>query len=348
MDVVTTSAPGKAFLFGEHAVVHGEPALAIAISTRSFITMQKRADSKVNILAKDLSIRNLQVSYGERGVEFDTDYSSVQDALAFVRLPMQAAFADAGKEIGLDITTTSDLLAGTGLGSSASISVATALAASEMMNLGWDNNKIFEVCRETKFKVERGAASATDISLATFGGVCLYRKSNKGDTTEKIENAPPLPLVIGYSGTAGKSEEMVRHVMRLREKYPEEVSEIIRAIGRISLRGAKAVAENNLAEVGELMNINQGLLDALGVNTLKLSELIYAARQARALGAKISGAGGGKCMICLAPEQELVKSAIEMYGGTPIVTSISKDGARVEKHKTSIEISEESKKVLGV
>jgi len=80
------------------------------------------------------------------------------------------------------------------------------------------------------------------------------------------------------------------------------------------------------------MNINHGLLDALGVSTKKLGELVYAARTAGAIGAKLTGAGGGGCMYALAPgRQREVATAIKIAGGIPMITRVSREGLRIEE-----------------
>ena len=82
------------------------------------------------------------------------------------------------------------------------------------------------------------------------------------------------------------------NVRKLRESYPELIEPLMASIGRISKIGESFVRAGDYSSIGRLMNVNQGLLDALGVNILELSRLIYSARGAGAFGAKITGAGG--------------------------------------------------------
>jgi mevalonate kinase len=76
------------------------------------------------------------------------------------------------------------------------------------------------------------------------------------------------------------------------------------------------------------MNVNQGLLDALGVNIIELSSLIYSSRRAGAFGSKISGAGGGGCMFALTPPDRYkqVSEAISKAGGKVTITKPTKQG----------------------
>jgi mevalonate kinase len=104
------------------------------------------------------------------------------------------------------------------------------------------------------------------------------------------------------------------------------------SIGRISKLGEPLVFAGDYSSVGRLMNVNQGLLDALGVNSLELSDLIYSARAAGAFGAKITGAGGGGCMVALAELEKCtaVAEAISAAGGEAIITGPTEQGLRVE------------------
>jgi mevalonate kinase len=81
------------------------------------------------------------------------------------------------------------------------------------------------------------------------------------------------------------------------------------------------------------MNINHALLYGIGVSDESLEWLINAARKAGALGAKLTGAGGGGCMIALARNEKLeeVSEAIQRAGGTPFIARKTDEGARVER-----------------
>ena len=64
----------------------------------------------------------------------------------------------------------------------------------------------------------------------------------------------------------------------------------------LSQTGLDALLRGDKQKLGDLMNINHGLLSAIGVSTIELDDLVYAARREGALGAKLTGAGGGGCL----------------------------------------------------
>ena len=118
----------------------------------------------------------------------------------------------------------------------------------------------------------------------------------------------------------------------MKGEYPEIVDDIMDAMGEIAEKGKKILIDNGyLKELGALMDINNGLLESIGVSTKELSELVFASRISGALGAKITGAGGGGCMYALAPnKQREVETAIKIAGGIPIRTKTTDEGVRVE------------------
>ncbi|MFH1775015.1 MAG: mevalonate kinase [Methanobacteriota archaeon] len=296
--MVITSAPGKVILFGEHAVVYGEPALAGAIDRRVYVHA-----TKIPSGVKIVSDKSKDFRYAKKAVELAFDYT--------------------GRKCGLDIKVDSELPPASGLGSSAAVSVATILAVSKLLGAKLSRAEIAKLGHRAELEVQ-GAASPTDTAISTFGGVLFIQP--KKQKYQRI-NAT-LPMVVGYTGIERSTKMLVQNVKSLKEKFPEIVNPIIKDIGKIT-REAKRRLENN-EDVGELMNINHGLLDALGVSTEKLNELVYAARNAGAKGAKLTGAGGGGCMIAYAPKNaEKVARAIEKCGCAALKTGISGEGVRV-------------------
>ncbi|MEK6977394.1 MAG: mevalonate kinase [Candidatus Hydrothermarchaeota archaeon] len=305
--MVITSAPGKVILFGEHAVVYGEPALAGAIERRVYVEMEESRRNGLTISSE--------------GVEDGDEY-----ALRYLRKAVEVALVDLGadRDRGLEVRVASHITTASGLGSSAAVSVATILAVSRLLDAELSGEALAGLGHQVELQVQ-GAASPTDTLTSALGGV-LYIEPGKG--YKRI--AVSIPLVVGCTGDPRATKEMVRGVRDLRDRYPGIVGPIIKSIGEVT-REAKVCLEER-RDIGELMNINHGLLEALGVGTKGLSHLVHAARVAGASGAKITGAGGGGSMIAYAPrEVERVVRAIEGLGCTAFQVSIAVEGARVEK-----------------
>jgi mevalonate kinase len=300
---VTASAPGKVILFGEHAVVYGEPAIAFAIDKRIYVTVDRRADERICI----------------------SSAPEIVDGYPYVKKAVELTFEYCSEKCGLDLKIESEFPPASGLGSSASVSVSTILATSTLLNVDIEKKDIARLGHRVEKKIQ-GAASITDSSVTTYGGVLFVKP--KLETVEEIL-VDELPFVVGYTGKGGATGQLVRKVRESRDKSPEIFDPIIQTIGRITIR-AKNVLEDG-GDIGELMNINHGLLEALGVGTESLSRYVHSARDAGALGAKITGAGGGGCMIAFAPDnQDEVARAIEQQGGLALRVKSEEQGARIE------------------
>ena len=302
--MVTASAPGKVILFGEHAVVYGEPAIACAINRRVYVTAEKRSDEEVKI----------------------SSTPELEDGYPYVKRAVEIAFEFLGKRCGLDISIESEFPPASGLGSSAAVSVATILAVSTLLGAKIDKRDIARLGHKVERKVQ-GAASITDSSVTAFGGVLFIKPQLEIVEELGVYN---LPLVVGYTGKSSSTKELVASVRALRDGSPEIVDSIIHCIGRITIKAKKVLEEKG--DIGGLMNLNHGLLEALGLGTDLLSSYVYAARKVGASGAKITGAGGGGCMIAYASEnQDEVARVLEARGATVFKVSIEGQGARIEE-----------------
>ncbi|GAA0716698.1 mevalonate kinase [Halorubrum trapanicum] len=314
-------APGKVYLFGEHAVVYGEPAVPAAIERRATVTAEPREDDHVRVEAEDLSLDGFTVEYaGGTGDRPDVDVPTplVEAAMGYVDAAVeQAREAADAPDAGFDITVESDIPLGAGLGSSAAVVVAGIDAATRALGEPLDRRELADRAYQAEFEVQDGQASRADTFCSTMGGAVRV----EGDDCEPID-APNLPFVVGFDGGAGDTGELVAGVGELREEYRfaadtvESIGDLVRT-GEELLADAAADAEPSpalLAELGELMDFNHGLLAALGVSARSLDAMVWAARDAGAHGAKLTGAGGGGCIVAL-DESDATETALSFTQG---------------------------------
>ena len=299
-------APGKVYLFGEHAVVYGEPAVPAAIERRATVAAEPREDDHVRVEAEDLSLDGFTVEYsGGTGDRPDIDVPTplVEAAMGYVDAAVRQARAAAdAPDAGFDITVESDIPLGAGLGSSAAVVVAGIDAATRALGTQLDRRELADRAYRAEFEVQDGQASRADTFCSTMGGAVRV----EGDDCEPID-APNLPFVVGFDGGAGDTGELVAGVGELREQY-RFAADTVQSIGDV-VRTGEALLEDAipgadpsrelLAELGELMDFNHGLLSALGVSARSLDAMVWAARDAGAHGAKLTGAGGGGCIVAL-------------------------------------------------
>jgi mevalonate kinase len=331
--VVTVKAPGKVILYGEHAVVYGEPALAMAVNKYVYVTAKVRDDGKIGINAMDLKLAGLSVTILENGdIVARTDYGAVISALSYVKRALEIAMEYVGKRVGVDLLIRSEMPVGAGLGTSAAVAVATILAYVKALGYDIDKRELARLAWQVEKDVQ-GAASPTDTTMATFGGLIYIKPEGNSVIMEPVKPGTEIPLVIGYTPRVSTTKELVAMVRRKLESMRDVIEPIIKTIGVITRRGREALEKGDLELMGTLMNINHGLLDSLGVSTRQLNEMVYAARSAGALGSKLTGAGGGGCMIALSDKVD-VERAIELIGGSVLSARLDSEGARVIDDKS--------------
>lgn len=283
------SAPGKIILFGEHAVVFGKPALAMAVNRRARVKVRKTSEDHISITIPDLDVEGVLQPHG--GLE-----SSGTGKVGILRYITEAIKL---REVpgGLEVQVKLEIPIGAGMGSSAAITVATLAALTQLQGQELDKKALARQAHQVELRVQ-GAASPLDTAVSTHGGLVHLHPEGK---VENLEVPGQLPLVVAYTSYRGNTGELVAGVRQRREHYPEVVDPILEAMEMVTHQARQALLDGEERALGDLMNINHGLLDALGVNTPELSRMVYQARLAGALGSKITGAGGGGSIIAYAP-----------------------------------------------
>ncbi len=326
--MVTASAPGKVYLFGEHAVVYGEPAVPCAIELRAKVTVTKR-DSGLRVHTNDLSLDGFTVEYegkASKRPDIDVSDSLVDAAMGYINEAIaQVEDATGVTDTGFEVQIDSDIPLGAGLGSSAAVVVAAIAAGTRELGVELTPEEIAERAYQVEHAVQDGQASRADTFCSAMGGAVRV----EGDDCHAIET-PDLPFVIGYDGGAGDTGELVSGVRRLREQY-DFAEDTIETIGDIVRNGERALAAGDVEELGRLMDFNHGLLSALGVSSRSLDAMVWAARDGGACGAKLTGAGGGGCIVALdeTPETE---TALEYTPGCERAfrAELDTEGVRME------------------
>ncbi len=221
----------------------------------------------------------------------------------------------------------SQIPSSSGLGSSAAVTVATLSAINDEFKINKTREEIANMAFEIEKTVQKGRASPTDTTVSTYGGIVLIT----GNSRRRL---PPqnMHLVVGDSLISHSTAKMVEQVSDLKKKHPQIVDSVLAAIEGVSLAAIHYLDDPK--ELGQYMNMNHSLLETLGVGHPQLSRLVLAARSAGAYGAKITGAGGGGCMVALCPKQlkHRIAGAIEACDARAIITGIDTEGVRKERN----------------
>lgn len=282
--MIQASAPGKIILFGEHAVVYGQPALAAPVT-------HVQATATVTPAAPGLG---LVLDLPDIDQHIAASQEAVRQPLARVAMLTMAVL---GLEAAPDwqVTLRSTIPVASGLGSGAAAATAivralaaaagTALAPAQVSALVYESEKLFH-----------GTPSGVDNTVIAYGQPVWFVR---GQPPQPFAIARPWWLVVGDTGVASPTAATVGDVRRGWQAEPARYEALFEAAGQIAQDARRAVAEGDVAVLGPLMERNHGLLQEMGVSSPALDRLCQAARQAGALGAKLSGGGRGGNMIAL-------------------------------------------------
>jgi mevalonate kinase len=295
--MVTSSAPGKVYLFGEHAVVYGEPAVPCAIQRRARVTAEE-IDEGLVVHADDLQLDGFTVEYlgdGTDTPDVDAENSLLEAAMGYVNEAVkQVRDAAEAPDAGFEIWIESDIPLGAGLGSSAAVACAAIDAGTRELGVELTAEEVADRAYQVEAAVQDGEASRADTFCSAMGGAVRV----EGDDCRRVDGVGNLPFVIGYDGGAGDTGALVAGVRALRDEY-DFAADTVEAIGDIVRQGESVLGTGDTETLGELMDFNHGLLAALGVSARSLDTMVWAARDAGAIGAKLTGAGGGGCIVAL-------------------------------------------------
>jgi hydroxymethylglutaryl-CoA reductase len=283
-------APGKVILFGEHAVVHGQPAIAAALDRGIRVAVTERdADDGPVLRSNNAALpTRCRPDPGGEGPE------RLRQALAVLR----DALGPRARR--LHFSVDGAIPAGAGLGSSAALAVALLRGAHALFDRTLDDDALIE----RAFALERvfhGNPSGVDHTTIVRGGVLLYEREAGAAVGRATALTLPRPLRLAVA-VAGPHAGTANAVGALRDRarrHPAHYQHLYDGIGALARAARTHLEAGAFGAVGELMDLNQGLLNALGVSTPAIESLCAIARERGASGAKLSGAGGGGAVIAL-------------------------------------------------
>lgn len=304
------SAPGKIILFGEHAVVYGEPAIAVALNLRTEVTIHETDGPQHRVNGAPINPHH---------------HAYIKDAVE-----------NLWKGPGLDIRTDSRVPSASGLGSSAALSVATTGALLQLSGR-FSEEAVAREAYAAEVSAQKGRGSPTDTSTSSHGHAVLVDRARGPGLLWDIQRGerhwylhhleiPPLTLVVGYTGQRGRTADEVAKVARF-VKRGAFGRDVIRDLGKVTREAKQLLEDREKMALGVCMDDAHNLLTVLGVSTQKLDQLCEAARE-HAYGAKLTGSGGGGSMIALTDRPEACARAIAKRGGIPTIVTLGGQGVR--------------------
>ena len=327
MNKVTVSAPGKLMLFGEHAVVYDHPCLVTAVDQRISLTAEIIDTPDFELEATDVDITGYKKPISELG------QGEIPKGAKFVEIAVKNIYEQFGLDKGIRVTTSSEFSSKFGFGSSSASTVCAVKALSELFDLKLDSKGVFDLAFKAVLDIQ-GKGSGFDVAAATYGGTLYFVTGGK--TIEPL-NIDSLPLIVGYTGVKADTVTLINQV---KEKFADNktrLDEIYNEIDGIVEKAKPEVVSSNWEAVGKLMIQNQTLLKELGVSIEKLDDMITGAVNGGAYGGKLSGAGGGDCMIAFGPSESLteIRKGITDAGGEIMDIKTNAEGVRVEDDQSN-------------
>jgi len=325
----TTSACGKVILLGEHAVVYGVPALCGAL----------QGGVEVEVIAGEgrLLVPEWEVATPPLAELLSAEIPTTSPLALALKAIAETAFGSVerpltGHSLPYNFVARFAIPTGAGLGSSAALSVALVRAIDRAASLGLDDQDIDEAAFAAE-KVFHGSPSGLDHTVAQRGGFGLYRR---GHGLSPLLDTPPLKLCIGHTGRARDTKGRVARVAELCQQRSEVTAACFARISELVGEAVEALRRRDFAELGRTMNENQELLKLLDVSCPEIEQVCQIALDAGALGAKLTGGGGGGCVVALAPGREQqVLAAWQAAGFTSFLVEVGTERAKVQHSATA-------------
>jgi len=315
MPAISSSAPGKVILCGEHAVVYGQPAIALPVldvKTRC-VVIAKPGKGQNDVVINDNAI----------GLKCRLDTLNPNN-------PLRKTIAFTLSALSLDhlpsceIQIHSNIPIGGGLGSSASVSVAITRAISSFVGHPLENESVNDIAYEIE-KLHHTTPSGIDNSVITYAKPLFYVK---GNPLEWLDIKIPLTFLIANSGIKGSTRNAVAKVRENWLASKGKYDPIFQEIGEITRSMRLALTTGSVEQVGILMSRNHVLLQQLEVSLPQLDKLVDSALDAGAFGAKLSGGGLGGNVLVLSPAEKtgaITKALIDSGAASVISTRIANE-----------------------
>lgn len=288
----SVSAPGSTMIMGEHSVLAGQPALVCALDARLEISVVPRDD------------RRIQIESQLGHYQANLDHLPQDASLTFVVAAIQAYQARLVR--GFDLSIRADFPATIGLGSSAAVTAAMVKLLNYLMGQQATLHEEFQQGLAIIHNVQQGRGSGADLAASLAGGLiafCHFSDPVQPSQIKSIACPDTLVFALYYCGYKMKTPDVLRYVETLWRAQPELLSSLYQLMGQTTSSAIEALEQQDLKALGRLMNVYQGLMDALGVCDQTLAEMVYQLRQNdHILGAKISGSGLGDCVLTLGTE----------------------------------------------
>jgi mevalonate kinase len=327
------SAPAKIILFGEHFVIYGSPAILAAINKRVSVDVSVDTHTTIDeqdkiIIRSDIGVAGRYSNDGEfDALEGGIKSKAVLDPI--YKAIKQVLLLRSKKKIGIEVCISSKVPPGIGLGSSAASCVATVAAVASLFQRNPSRQEVCELAIQSESLIHKRTSGA-DCYVSTYGGLMQYYGKSK--SFKNVETKGLLFLVVANTGVKHSTSELVASVKAFKDTNKVLFENLAKQASDICLQAGTAIESGKLDKIGALMNENQILLQQIGISHHKVQDVIDICSKAGAIGAKITGAGGGGAVIALAEskhESTKIASRVKAAGYKAFEVEIDYNGLSI-------------------
>ncbi len=293
---------GKLIVLGEHAVVYNSHALAVPLTLATEVSIGPRKESGVRVHIPAWQVESVMPAQGSPKERHHRLFESIRLMVRELHLEGES----------FDMTVYAHVPRAMGLGSSAALVVATVRALSAYFNLDLSERAVIALAFQSE-KLAHGTPSGVDNALATLGAPLLFRRGTPEPILKRQAVGTKLYWLVGLTHEESLTATTVSAVREAHAGQPALYDAIFSHINDLTEQAAAAMATGDVPVLGQLMNINHGLLHALEVSTLQLEQLVMLAKRHGALGAKVTGGGGGGSMLALCTDAVMQKHMAKAF-----------------------------------
>jgi mevalonate kinase len=280
---ITARAFAKIIISGEHAVVYGQPALALSIDRY----IQTSIVSSINIKNYNFILENFNISetFTQQQLQEIAQCQTLPQPLQLLPYALAKLITcfNINADVGLEIRTTSNIPINCGLGSSAALIVSLLHAVTHFFALNIKIENYLKIAMNIEH-IQHGSSSGLDIYLATYGGGIRFENGKIATRT--------FPYAPIYYINSGKSESSTSECVNSVARYFQN-SSLANDFGAITNNLDKALQNQNLSAIKECIRSNNQLLNYIGVIPEKVQKFINDV-ECKNGAAKICGAGAIK------------------------------------------------------
>jgi mevalonate kinase len=309
MPAVSATAPGKMILVGEHAVVYGQPAIALPVpEILTKVTIKQRSNTSDPItfntqtIGKEVSADSLGISHPLNQI-----LNIFQTHNQILRIPA------------CHIKIASSIPIASGMGSGAALAAAFFRALAKFMGISVTDQRISDLTFEAE-RIFHGNPSGIDNAVVSFQKPVYYLKDHP---IEELHMKNRLTFILADTGIQSSTKIAVEKVREKWVAFQTKYNNLFNEIGSIVRKMKNTLINGDEIAIGNLMSKNHEILQKIGVSNSTLDLLVNEALTHKAYGAKLIGAGLGGCITALVnPEQaEVISLSLKRKGAVWILIS---------------------------